>query len=585
MQASKYNQQGNVLIIVMVLFIVISLSIASGLVTPVLRAYRIAQNDVRSTRSYALAESGAEDAYYRILKGKQISSTETLTLDGHTATTTISTIGGSQKTIVSQGDVQDAQRKISVVLTTGTGIAFNYGLQAGNGGMTIGGTSTISGNVYSNSSINASSASITGSAVAADSAALTADQSNETPIPPTNAITFRNSSSTQDFAQSFQISSTAPLNKVQFYIKKVGSPADATIRLVADNNGTPSTTTIPIGTVALSSGQVTTSYGWVEAVFQSPPSLMTDTTYWIVVDNGSQHQNNYYMIAANTSYASGTAKTGSYGSTWTAANLDGYFRIYTGGIVSLVGGGTSVGGVTIGSDAWATKVTGATVQGNLFCQTGQNTNKACNTARSSPSPQALPFSDSNLAEWKDEGAAGGTINGDYSVGGAGDTLGPKKITGNLTVGSGGTLTLTGTLWVEGNVTVTSGGKIVLPTGYAINSGKIISDGRVSVSGGGSAGSGTPGSYLFIVSTSQCPNDPSCGGVNAITISGNAGAIAVDAQYGTVGLTGGAAIKAVVGNAISVSGGSVITYENGLASPSFSVGPSGAWEIQSWKETQ
>jgi fibronectin-binding autotransporter adhesin len=583
------KQKGNVLIIVMLLFVVISLSIASGLVVPVLRANRIARSELKSKQSYFLAESGIEDAYYRIKNSKQISASETLILDGQTATTTITTVGTSQKTIVAQGDVDNVQRKITAVLATGEGIAFNYGLQAGNGGMTIGGNSTIDGNIYSNGTVSAISATVTGSVIAADSAALTADQTNDSPATPVNSINFRNASASQDFAQSFQLSTGSPINKVQFYIKKVGSPADATVRLVADNGGSPSTSTISIGTVSLSSALVTTNYGWIEVVFPTTVSLVPGETYWIVLDNSSNNASSYYTIAANNTYTDGAAKTGTYGSTWSTTSLDGYFKIYTGGIASTIGGATYASGVLIGSsgvgDAWATTVKGATVAGNLYCTTGTNNNKSCNTTHGTPSSQAMPYSEANFAEWKEEAEAGGTTTGDVTVGSAGASIGPKKITGNLTVGGGGTLTLTGTVYVQGNITLTAGGKLRLPAAYGLNSGKLISDGIVSISGGGSIGSGTPGSYIFITTTSQCPNDVGCSGASAISVNGGAGAIAVNAQYGNVALSGGATINAVVGNSITVTGGSTITYDQGLASPSFVSGPSGAWTLSSWQETQ
>lgn len=581
------NQDGNALIIVMVLFVAISLSIASGLVVPVLRANRIATNTIHSVQSYALAESGSEDLLYRILQGKQYSTTETLVLAGSTATTTVSTIGATEKTVSTFSDVSNINRTVALSLVTASGIAFNYGLQAGDGGITLSGGSTINGNVYSNGNINAVSATITGTAIAANSAALTADQSNETPTTPTSSINFRNASASQDFAQSFQLSTTAPINKIQFYIKKTGSPSDATVRLVADNAGSPSTTAIAIGSALLTASQVTTSYGWVNVVFPTSPSLMPDTTYWVVVDNSTQNTNNYYTIGANTAYTRGAAKTGAYSGSWTTLTTDGYFRVYTGGLTSLIGGAGYVGGVNIGTaglgDAWAATVAGASVSGTIYCTTGTNNNKSCNTSRPSPDPQPLPFSEANVTEWKEEAEAGGTITGNYTVGYAGATLGPKKITGNLLVNGGGTLTMTGTLWVQGTVTLTGGGKIILPANYTSNSGKIVADGTITVNGGGSAGSGTSGSYLFLVSTSKCPNTTGCTAGSAVNVSGGAGAIAVDAEYGNVALSGGAALKSVVGNSITVGGGSSVTYELGLASPSFVDGPSGSWTIASWKE--
>ncbi|MES2213965.1 MAG: hypothetical protein V4465_01035, partial [Patescibacteria group bacterium] len=539
--------------------------------------------------SYYLAESGIEDVLYRLKNNLPVAATgQSVSVGGFSATTDTTDVSGG-KIVTTTANWNGNIRKVEASVIQGSGIAFNYGMQSGNGGVSLDGGSSIIGNIYSNGPIDAISASITGTAVAADSAALSADQTNDVPTVPPSSITFRNVSASQDFAQSFALSVDAPINKFSFYIKKVGAPANATVRLITDSAGSPSTTAIPIGSAVLNASQVTTNYGWVDVVLPTSPSLIAGTTYWVVIDNGSQNASNYYMIGANTAYAAGVAKTGAYSGTWVATALDGYFKVYTGGISSYIGGASYATGFMVGTggvgDAWATTVRGTSAQGHMYCTTGTNNNKACDTSKGSPPPQPLPFSDSNIQDWKDEGTVGGTITGNYTVGSAGATLGPKKITGNLVVNGGGTLNLTGTIWVQGNVTVTSGGSIKLPANYGSNSGTVIADGTITVSGGGSAGSGTAGSYLFVVSTSKCPNDTGCGGSSAINITGGAGAIAANAQNGDVALSGGAAINAVVGNSISITGGSTVTYNSGLASPSFQSGPSGGWDINSWKEVQ
>lgn len=585
----QQGKQGSVMLMVTLFFAMLGAATIFSTSNLAVHSLRDMQNSARTRQSYATAESGIEDVYYRLKNNMNVSATESLSLGSSSATTTVTTIGTDQKQIESTGTRNSIQRKITTRLTAAPGVAFNYGLQAGNGGVLMDGGSTIIGNIYSNGNIDAVSATITGSAIAADSIALAADQTNESPLPPTSSLNFRNASGSQDFAQSFQVSSTEPLKKVQFYIKKTGSPSDATVRLVANNNGSPSTTTIPIGTVSLSSGLVTTSYGWAEVVFSSYPSLIPGTTYWIVIDSSSSNSNNYYTIASNSTYANGAAKTGSYGGSWTTTNADGYFRIYTGGTTSTIGRATYSTGLLVGTsgvgDVWATTVKGTSAQGGMYCTTGTNTNKPCDTSRGSPPAQPLPFSDANIQSWKDAAAAGGTITGNHSVGWAGGTLGPKRITGNLTISGGGTLTLTGPLWVEGNVSITGGGKLALPANYAQYSETIVSDGYMTINGGGSVGSGTSGSYLFLVSTSLCPYAANCSGNYAIRVSGGAGAIAINAQEGGVILEGGASLKAAVGNYITISGGSTVTYDSGLASPSFSSGPSGEWGIESWKEPE
>ena len=596
------------MLIVVVFFLFIILAIITGLVSPTIREFKNARVNLDSKQSYFLAESGIEDAMFRIIKGKTIGSSEVLTLGANTATTEIATTGGNIKSISTVGDVLNYQRKINLSLTTGAGVAFNYGLQSGTGGVIMDGGSQVNGNIYSNGNINATGGvDITGTAVAASNATLVLDQGNETPIPPSSSINFRNLSASQDFAQSFQVSSSSPIYKIQFYIKKVGSPSDATVRLVTNNSGSPSTTPVNIGTVSLSGGQVTSNYGWLDVILPTQPSLTPGTTYWIIIDNNTQNASNYYIIGANNTYSAGAAKVGKYSGAWTATNLDGYFRLYTmQGVTSLIGGATYVGGVQIGDsgvgDAWATVVKGASVAGQLYCQVGYFNNKTCDTSRGAPPPVPLPYSDANIQSWKDEGAAGGIItgatkchggyaNGDCHVDWADGTFGPGQITGNLLVDGGGTLTLTGTVWVQGTITVTGGGEIRLPANFSQNSATLISDKQVLLGGGSYSGSGAPGSYLFVVSTSECPDYASCPIIDsndnraAIIVSGGSGTIAVNAQSGMVSLLGGIHINAAVGETIRITGGSEVTYDQGLASPSFQNGPSGAWVVDSWGEGQ
>lgn len=374
------------------------------------------------------------------------------------------------------------------------------------------------------------------------------------------------------------------MNMIQFYLKKVGTPSDAVVRIVNDVNGNPGTETLLSST--LSASTVTTNFGWVTVMMPPSPILYPEQTYWLVIDTSS-NSTKYYILGANAGgYANGTAKIGKYGGIWsntTPVGLDGYFRIAIGGGTSLIGGNTYVTGVYIGTgvsdDAWAHTVKGATVTGTIYCKSSSYTNKACVTSRDDPTPIAMPLSDGNIQVWKDEATEGGIINGDFHSGWAGATLGPKKITGNLLVDGGGTLTVTGTLWIEGSITVTGGGKVKLSPIYGTNDGAIISDGIVVVSGGANfSGSGQAGSYPFLITTSACPMEAGCNGVNAVSLNGGAGTVAIVAQNGTVSISGGGALKAVTAKQIYMSGGATLTYDSGLINTNFSSGPGASWSF-------
>jgi hypothetical protein len=585
-------KKGQAIITAVIFFLFVSMTTILGVTAPVYKEVQLANDINKSKESFYLSESGQEDAVYRLKNGISISNTEVLTLGSSTVSTIIQDNSG-MKVITSTATSSSLVRRIETELQMGQGVAFNYGIQTGQGGFNLSGGATVNGNVYANGNIEATNGVvITGSAVAANLASSLSDQSNNLPIPTPNSINFRDTSGTQDLAQSFIPATTSQITSLKLYIKKTGTPTDATVRIVANSNGNPSSSTLTSGT--LSSNLVTTSYGWVETLFPSGVNLTAGTTYWIVIDNSTQNSSRYYTIGANDTYAGGLAKVGQFNGTWnntTPSGLDMYFTTTMGGEFSFIGGDSYVGGVTIGSlgvgDAWGHTVEGASVAGGLYCQTGLNNNKNCDTSREDPPPQNLPVSDANIEVWKSEALAGGVLNGDQTIGWQGGTLGPVKINGDLNINGGGTLTMTGTVWVTGEITVSGGGKVRLSSSYEENSGVLLSDDRISLSGGGAlSGSGEEGSYLMILTTysSDCENGE-CSGNSAISLSGGAGAVILNAQKGFIDIQGGADINSAAAYEIRASGGAIINYEQGLANPNFTSGPSGGYSINSWKEVE
>jgi len=591
-------QSGQVLIIAVVLLSILLLMLGA------LLSYTGTQiishrGAVTKVQALNIAEAGIETAIWKLNNQSGYTGESNTSYGGGTYTISVTSIDANDKSIAVTAYIPNsthptATRIVKATASIGsTNISFRYGLQTGTGGFTMTGGATLNGNIYSNGDISATTGvHITGSAVAANPPALYADQTNNTPssIPSctsSTCITFANNSSTEDFAQSFKISSATPLNNIQFYIKKVGSPQDISVKIVADNSGSPSNSAGDLmmsGTLPAST--VSTNFGWVTVSMPSNPVLDPTQTYWIVMDAGSS-SSKYYIIGANSGgYANGTAKIGKYGGTWSATSpsgLDGYFMIYLGGGTSMIGGNSYTTGVYVGTTssdvAWAHQVMGATVTGPIYCQTGSYTNKSCDTSRSDPPPQSLPLSDNNIQDWKDDAVAGGVISGDYHVGSAGTTLGPKEITGNLLVDGGGTLTVSGTLWVQGTITMDGGGKIKLASSYGTSSGAIVTDGYVSLTGGSTfAGSGQAGSYPFLVTTSSCPVEAGCNGNDAIYLSGGAGTVALIAQNGDVHISGGSSLKQVTAKQVIMDSGATLYYDSGLISENFSSGPGGSWNF-------
>jgi hypothetical protein len=187
-------------------------------------------------------------------------------------------------------------------------------------------------------------------------------------------------------------------------------------------------------------------------------------------------------------------------------------------------------------------------------------------------------SDQNIIDWKDIALAGGTSSAILLSGSQTQSIGPKKINGNVTLSNSAVLTVTGVLWITGNVNIDNNTILKLDSSYGSNEGMIIVDGTVLTDNNAVFnGSGATGSYIMVVSTNT--------GSSAITLNNSAGSVILMAPYGNVAMNNSAGAKQITAKSISLSNTATVTYESGLADASFSTGPSGSWEIFSWKEAQ
>ena len=565
-------------------------------------------NIVKSAQSYYVSEAGIEDAVLRIQNRMNYTNPYTLTVgDGSTVLVVSGT--GSKPIVTSKGSVDGRVRKLQVGLqasSTATNIAFNYGVQVGYGGLHMDNNSRVTGNVYSNGPVTSgpSNPRITGTIFAASGAAAVVDQENSAPIPslpvncpPTanplpNCITFGKTDATQDAAQSFQVSTTDTANKVELYMKKEGGPKDLWVRIVNDNGGKPGATEFTKG--QLQAGWVGSNFSsWVTVSFESSPQLNAGVTYWLVLD-GDTSSSKYYVWAANSSYTAGTAgeaKTGQYSAgPWNATSLDGYFRLYLGGVVG------SIDGIDIGTggtgDGNANTITGSTATGTLYCQTGSGNNKPCNTSKPDPLPEDMPISEANINQFKSEAAAGGTIIGDYTPSGGSSSLGPKEITGNLTVPGGHILTITGTVWVHGYITFGNGAQIRLHPSYMTDSGLILADGYIYIDNGVIfTGSGQAGSYIMTLTTNDCngtgsPTGQACTTSNsAMYVANNSQNIVLYAANGQMRLKQNVATYEATAYRLYLEENVVVTYEAGLVNANFTSGPGAGYEILRWEEIE
>jgi len=590
------TQSGQVVIGAVIFFLLITLSMMMALASPVAEQVRASGNYIKSAQGYITAEAQNSDARYRLNQGLVLPSTLTLALNNATSSATVVDVGNTKQVVSEATAYGRFTRTVSSVFSQDVGASFSYGLQTGNGGVSLSGGASIQGNVYSNGNIVGSGGtSITGTAMSANRSSAVSDQVNTGSSTPTYNITMATSSATEDFAQSFTVSTTSPLTEVWLYMRQNASLPNITVRITTNNAGRPSGTTLSSGSISTS--QITSSYGWVATNpvngSGASVSLTPGTTYWLVVDTAPwwNDPNTHFQWGGNTNgYAGGSMMKGKYGGSWTATsptNLDSYFYIYLGGDYGLISGTAPNNGPIIGGSAHSHTVANATINGSLYCQSGTGNNKACNTSQADPAPNAYPISDSQIQGWKDEASAGVIRNSNLTLGSntSTSTTGAMRINGNLTVSSGATLTINGTLYVTGNINMNGAGIIRLGNSYGTTAGVILVDGTTDLGGGAFiTGNGQSGNYAFLVSTNTlCSTGVSCGNNYAIDASGGTGSVVLVAQDGGIRFSGGASAKAAVANYMTLSGGTTLIYETGLTNINFSNGPGGTWVVDEWQE--
>ncbi|TAK57475.1 hypothetical protein EPO17_01895 [Patescibacteria group bacterium] len=174
---TKSKQSGQAMIISVVFFLIIGLIVVVGISETVVRDLKNVQNIVKSRESYAIGEALHEDVVYRFKQSMQVGTEESLTLNGYTASSTISDIVGGKRVITS-ADRSGYIKRVMSDLFSGAGSSFNYGVQTGEGGLILENSSSVSGNVYSNGPVlgngnissNATSPTLVGTATVGSNA-------------------------------------------------------------------------------------------------------------------------------------------------------------------------------------------------------------------------------------------------------------------------------------------------------------------------------------------------------------------------------------------------------------------------------
>lgn len=568
----KKDENGLAAVLATLIILIVAIMVVGTLTLTTLTEQKMTKNSLRSAQAYYVSESGIEDSLYRILKGKNYQATNSLMLESGVASISIS--GNNNKTIRVDGEETGRFRNLQVKVTVSTdSVSFYYGAQVGEGGLTMSNGSKIIGSIYSNGSVNGNNnASITGDIWVANAPNLIDQQST---VGGADFI-FGKQDDPIDAAQSFIPSISDSLIKISLNLKKVGNPGNKTVRILTDNGNKPSKTLVNSGSYGtLNTAQISqSSYGWIDVTMVTPPNLQAGIKYWIVIDTSADN-NNYFLWNKDLtdSYAQGTGKYSpnwnASSPIWTALNGDLSFRAWLGDEPN------SLSDVTVGGNAYANTIDSCAITGDAFYQTISASSVGGTQHPNSPDPamENMPISDSNISDWQADATAGGVINGNYNAVGV-VSLGPKKITGDLTVANGADLTVTGTIYVAGNITISNSGKLRLGAGYGNLSGLVLTDGIISVGNNAVFFTNGAGSYLMLLSTKTG---------EAINISNNANTVIFYASNGEVAVANNVTLREVTAYKLGIANNAQITYESGLASAKFSSGTGAGWAVNDWQE--
>ncbi len=576
----KNNQSGQIIIFAMV-FMAIMLMLSTVLVSTSSLHSGAQRQTVARAQALSIAEAGLDKTIYQLNQDANFTGESDVVLGEGKFSTVISTVDSNHKQIVSTGRVTYkngavAERQVSVIASIDlTVVSFQFGVQAGYGGLSMDNNSRVNGNVYANGNISGVG-TITGDASVAAGSALIPDQSWQI----SNAdFLFGNTNERDDAAQSFVPSQTNIITKVKVYLKKIGDPGNLTVRILTDNSGEPSEDVLASGSISAST--ITGSYAFIEGVFSDNPTLISGQKYWLMLSSPVHSSKHYSWGLDNTDgFASNTgkysAKWDASSPVWNAAGGDFNFQTFMGGAT------TSISGITVNGTARATEMTACTIGGAAYYQI-INTCSVAGAAYPSSTPlapQAMPISQAQITDWEAAAALGGTIGDVLLEGNDTATLGPVKINGNLSVKNSSTLWIAGPIWVTGNILLENNS--VVSSIVLGNSGTIIiaddtlnptEDGKIVLKNNFSVqNNGNPGNNLMFISNHF-------GTDAAISLLNSASSSIFYAPNGTIEMENNASPIQLTAHLIHLKNNAVINYQTGLQSANFTSGPGGSWAYQ------
>lgn len=238
------------------------------------------------------------------------------------------------------------------------------------------------------------------------------------------------------------------------------------------------------------------------------------------------------------------------------------------------------------------------------CTEGENGPHCFDNSANLPT-RPLPITDADIQLWKDQITASGNPElspnpGDcpiafaentYCVNNSDVILGTQKINGDLFLGNGRTLTLTGNVWVTGDIIMNNNGIIRIHPDMGAASVVFLADETIDISNNYSVfGSGEPSSFLLMLSAKTRAALPApCGDpalVPEIYASNNSSAIVFSSPHGILKVKNNGFLNAAAVEQLCLENNAGVTFNPHLVSFTIPAGGGqtigtalGTWEEQ------
>jgi len=250
------------------------------------------------------------------------------------------------------------------------------------------------------------------------------------------------------------------------------------------------------------------------------------------------------------------------------------YAVQTGDLGLVMNGNSTING-NIYSNGSVLGYSNSRINGDAWADTTISSPDPTVTGTKHPDEEdeVLPNIDYNY--WETKATEGGTI-GTLTIDSGPQSLGPKKIDGNLTLNSNSSLTVTGPLYVTGNFSMNSNTHLYIDSSFGSSGTLIVVEGQIAINSNSIIHhTGTnPKGYILLASKSTS--------TSAISLNSNANGGIFYALNGNVEINANAHVVAVVGKKLTLNSNATLDYDAGLPNAKFTSGPSGGWAVKSWQ---